>query len=217
LNIISSPVLEDPVHRGGPVTISYIFYASAGAYLLRFYIVYTDENPWEPEGMRGREKYFEVPYLRTIIDRNQNLCTIVYPQITKLNAALVSNLRVGPAKVLSYSWPSPAYLESIAAIRHYNFNVRFKRVVFYLVQFDQPFYQYYSIVNRFEDRLAVRLDAPDYTNITGSSGLFASVRVDSAVWNIPEYIDLGRLDANYCQQEVPQIAPKIDPLSWIIP
>lgn len=213
----STHIMDDPSrYFGQPVACNFIFYATASAYLVRLYIVYTAENPWEPLSIRDKEKYFEVPYRRIAIDLNNDLCTILYPEITRINPGAISR-PVGTPRVQGYTFPFPAYNESIAAIRRYNFNVRFKRAIFYLVQFDQPFYQYYSIANLYEDKLGVRLDAPDYSNIAGASGLFASVRVDSSVWNLPEFIAPGPRGYNpvYCQQEVPQIAPKFDPLSWM--
>jgi hypothetical protein len=219
--IATPSVLSNPAAQfGQSVLLTSSFFPTASAYLVRLYIVYTDENPWDPPARQGKEKYFEVPYRRISINRNFDLCTIIYPQLTKLEPSLITpTTGSGNPKVLGFTFPFPAYNESIAAIRRYNFNVRFKRVMFYLIQFDQPYYRYYSIVNNYRDRLAVRLDEPDYTNISGGSGLFASIRVDSTSWDLPEFIAPGPSTYNpvYCQQEVPQIAPKIDPLSWIIP
>jgi hypothetical protein len=221
LYIATPSVLSNPVAQfGQPVLLTYSFFPTLSAYLVRFYIVYTDENPWDPPALRGKEKYFEVPYRRIALNRNLELCTVIYPQLTKLEPALISPVPgSGNPKVLGFTFPFSTYNESIAAIRRYNFNVRFKRAVFYVIQFDQPYYRYYSIVNNYRDKLAIRLDEPDYTNILGGSGLFASIRVDSTSWDLPEFIAPGPSTYNpvYCQQEVPQIAPKFDPLSWRIP
>jgi hypothetical protein len=193
----------------------------SGAFLSRLYVVFTAENPWERETERFREKYVEVPILRIAINRNLDQCAISYPTVLKNTIRPPRTGQAPPS--LGIIFPFPSYPETIANIRRYNFNVRFKRAVLYLVQFDEPWYKYYANANIFHDKLSVRVDPPaDYTNVFGALGVFASMRVDSAVWQLPEFItpfDPQRypLPITYCQQEVPHIAPKFDPLSWRIP
>lgn len=222
ISIGSVNVLDDPEnHAFQDVRANFIISPQAKGYLFRFYLVFTAENPWESEVERSKEKYIEVPLRRSALDRNLDLCDIFYPQF--LSYRNVKPQRPGQDPLeLGLIYPFPTYNETIALIRRYNFNVRFKRAVFYLVQFDEAFTKYYLNANQFRDKLAVRLgEPPDYSNINGAVGLFGSIRVDSSVWRLPEFLKPFRDDwpqpITYCQQEAPQAAPKFDPLSWMRP
>ncbi len=153
----------------------------AKAQLVRFYIVYTTENPGEV----GKEKYYEVPVFWKIIDLNYEIHQTIFPSPTRRTSPVN---RRDQTFYQGMTYPFPTYNESIYKIIHYNFNVRFKRAVFQLIQFDEFWYKHYAAANLFQDRLAVRLDPPDYSNIQGGSGMFGSFRVDSTVIPLPEYI-----------------------------
>jgi len=58
---------------------------------------------------------------------------------------------------------------------------RYTRVgaVAYMYNIDSDFYNYYKISRGFEDPNTVRLDMPDYTNISGARGIFGVVYGDS--------------------------------------
>jgi hypothetical protein len=64
----------------------------------------------------------------------------------------------------------------------------FTQALFYVVQFDVALWNYYSVANMFRDKLSVRTDEPDYTNINNGTGVFGSTTVDSLVWPIPHFI-----------------------------
>lgn len=222
ISIGSVNVLDDPEnHAFQDVRANFIISPQAKGYLVRFYLVFTAENPWESEAERSKEKYVEVPLRRSALDRKLDLCDIFYPQF--LSYRNVQPQRPGQDPLeLGLIYPFPTYNETIALIRRYNFNVRFKRAVFYLVQFDEAFTKYYLNANQYRDKFAVRLaEPPDYSNINGAVGLFGSIRVDSTVWRLPEILKPFRDDwprpITYCKQEAPQAAPKFDPLSWMIP
>lgn len=173
---------SSPAYFTRPVVAQFSLNDIAKAQLLRFFIVYTTENP----GDNGREHYYEVPTLWRIINDNLDITLKVFPKPTRRTAPLNRRDQTTP---LSVSYPFPTYNESIYQIKRGNFNVRFKRAVFYLVQFDEQWYKYYATANLFQDKLSVRVDPPDYTNIRGGMGLFGSVRVDSVVIPLPELID----------------------------
>lgn len=168
-----------------PVAALFTLSDLAKAYLVRLYMVYTAENPWEPESTRSKEKYYEVPAFWKILNLNLEHHQKQYPEPTRRTSPVN---RRDQTHYLAALFPYPTRQESVYEIVHYNFNVRFKRAVFYLVQFDEAWYRYYATVNLFQDRLAVRLDPPDYSNIQGGYGLFGSFRVDSTVVPLPEYI-----------------------------
>lgn len=51
--------------------------------------------------------------------------------------------------------------------------IRLRRTMYRLTELDEALYAYYSTVNGFPDSGTLRLDEPDYTNITGGLGVFA--------------------------------------------
>lgn len=52
-------------------------------------------------------------------------------------------------------------------------NLHLRRTIYRLTELDDAIYAYYSTVNGFPDSGTLRLDEPDYTNITGGLGIFA--------------------------------------------
>lgn len=221
LSTISGIVLENPDKNiGRDIILNFKLASNARGFLVRFYVVFNASNPGEPEATRNSEKYFEVPTLRIAEGNNSGKCKIFYPQILKQVVALATRLGEQPP-LLGYYFPFPAYNESIESILRNNHGVRFKRAVFYLVQFDEPYYRYYSIVNLSQDRYGVLREEPDNTNISAGVGLFASMRVDSVVWNLPETIrgfPGGYLEQiTVCQQENPQRGPLLGELGQRFP
>jgi len=67
-------------------------------------------------------------------------------------------------------------------------SVRFKQAVFTLTQVEKQLYNYYNISRGFRDPNSIRVDEPDYTNITGGGGVFGAFSVDSIVVNLPATI-----------------------------
>ncbi len=65
------------------------------------------------------------------------------------------------------------------------------RAVFQLTQFDEHLYRYYKNVNGFSDRFSIRLDEPDYTNISDGLGVFGAMTVDSLVHDFTDIIESG--------------------------
>ncbi|HWP82099.1 MAG TPA: DUF4249 family protein [Bacteroidota bacterium] len=59
-----------------------------------------------------------------------------------------------------------------------------QRTVFILTQADEHLYNYYNIVNGFQDPYLVRLDEPDYTNIRGGVGVFGSFFEQTFVYEV---------------------------------
>ena len=210
----SGQFLNDPIRfRRLPLNVEYEPTPQAKAFLIRLYVVFTAENFWEPESVRGKEKYFEIPIRRIATNRLAEECIIQYPQIRKLGTIRAPTQGQQPL-LLAFPFPFLTYVESIARISRSNFNARFKRAVSYYVQFDDPWYKYYATTNLFEDKLGVRLDNPLYSNMNGSIGLFGSMRVDSVIVPLQETIPYlfemsGDAFYVYCQQEAP---PSTEPL-----
>lgn len=190
LNIPASStyVLDNPdINLTKSVGVSFELSTLAAAYLVRFQIVFTAENPWESENQRYKEKWYQVPFKREAIDRLYERCRITFPQVTRREGPYTTPLR-GEKALSHFEFPFPAYNESIVQILRTNNNVKFKRAVFYFIQLDDALYKYYATANSFEAKYSVRLDQPDYTNIQGGLGVFGSTQVDSIAWNLPERI-----------------------------
>ncbi len=65
----------------------------------------------------------------------------------------------------------------------YGSKVYRKQAKFYLIQLDAGLYNYYGVVNGFQDPYSVRVDRPDYTNIQNGLGVFGSFNVDTLLIN----------------------------------
>ena len=105
----------------------------------------------------------------------------------------------GPRRVpLSYRasrgftyWGWYDLLEKIIGVED-GYQSRFVQVVFRVIHFDMPLYYAYGIAHNFLDNNSIRLDEPNYTNISGGLGVFGSVAVDSVVRALPYDIYHGR-------------------------
>lgn len=62
---------------------------------------------------------------------------------------------------------------------HAGSKLTFKRIVFRILQVDQNWYDYYNTVRKFQDMFSIRLDEPDFTNLSNGYGLFGAFTVDS--------------------------------------
>jgi hypothetical protein len=59
-------------------------------------------------------------------------------------------------------------------------SLRFVRSIFILTQVEEHLYDYFNIVNRFQDEYSIRNDMPDYSNINGGTGIFGGRTIDTA-------------------------------------
>lgn len=59
-------------------------------------------------------------------------------------------------------------------------DLRFVRAIFILTQVEEHLYDYFNIVNRFQDEYSIRNDMPDYSNIKGGAGIFGGRTIDTA-------------------------------------
>lgn len=105
-------------------------------------------------------------------NRDSNTSTTpVYPQLQR---------NVDPNPVISF--PVANYLQTIAQLTdQYSTRIILKQTKFYLIQVDKSVYDYYNVVNGFEDKFSIRTDQPDYTNVQNGLGVFGSFAVDSLV------------------------------------
>jgi hypothetical protein len=64
-------------------------------------------------------------------------------------------------------------------------NLRFKDIRFTLVQFNNELFTYYSVANNFPGAATIRLDEPDYSNITNGYGIFGTMSTQVKVYGTP--------------------------------
>jgi len=143
--------------------------SNAAAYILRFYLEYEYllDVTWYSEKM-------EVPW--TIVGGESEAPKVTYPSLL----ARGQRAPISPRGSDGVIFPGSAYRYTISQIRAQfpGGNARLKRAIFSLTQIDYPMYAYYSTVNEFPGAGTLRLDDPDYTNIQGGFGVFATQRED---------------------------------------
>lgn len=96
--------------------------------------------------------------------------------------------QVGREGIETYAFNEFAYRRTVEMVFQRNLDVRFLRAVFYLVQYESNWYNYYQTTNRSKDRYTTRLDETDFSNIQGGLGVFGAFSVDSAFVVLPEVL-----------------------------
>jgi len=104
-----------------------------------------------------------------------------------------------PSLYSSYIYAGGAYSKAIyvstlqQVIRqHAGVKLTFKRIVFRFLQVDQNWYDYYNTVRKFQDIFSIRLDEPDFTNLSNGYGLFGAFTVDSLEHTYPPEFPYNR-------------------------
>jgi hypothetical protein len=144
------------------------FGTSAGAYVLRLFIEY------ERTGSGGISiEKVEVP-VASSADASGNL-SLQYPVFARVPAVSSGN---GFATATQW-FPKAFYASTQADIIKSNppGTVRIVAVMYTLAQIDDALYDYYYILNGPKDLSTIRLDAPDFTNITDGVGVIASTQM----------------------------------------
>jgi hypothetical protein len=193
ISVVNAFVLSDPFNT--PVEsygVSAALAPEAKAFLVRFYVDYLSPLP----GGGYKSKRFEVPVaifkVPVRISYLRERTTEFYPQpvrrSTPANPPGGTNFWGGYIRSEEqYVYTTEAYVKKLRSLyESEGYDVTFSRAVFYLMQFDGPLWNYWNVSNGFHDRYSIRIDDPEYTNITGGAGVFGSVVVDSTVLPLPE-------------------------------
>jgi hypothetical protein len=79
------------------------------------------------------------------------------------------------------------YSQLIQAISasHQDTRLKFKSIVFRVLQVEKNTYDYYKIVHGFQDPYTIRFDQPDFTDLTEGLGLFGGCTIDTLVHDFP--------------------------------
>jgi hypothetical protein len=112
--------------------------------------------------------------------------TPVYPVMIRRTSTPTTSLRgIVPRESMLYS--HAAYRQTLWLLYglHGETNLRMRRFLIMLVQADLPFFMYYSYANNFQDRYTIRVDQPDFSNLTGALGFFGSISVDTLSYTLP--------------------------------
>lgn len=114
-----------------------------------------------------------------------NMTAPVYPTLTRRENK--APLGGGSALPEVTFFSNRAYEETITRLHDQigSSNLRMRKAVFYLVQADRHFFTYYAFANSFADPLSIRVDQPDYSNISGALGVFGAMTLDSVSYSIP--------------------------------
>jgi hypothetical protein len=91
-------------------------------------------------------------------------------------------------------YPVEFYALTLSEIlkRHPTGQIMFRKAVVITLQAEENLYNYFSIVNAFNDRYSIRLDEPEFTNIIGGRGLFGGFSIDSLIVDLPSNFPYNR-------------------------
>jgi hypothetical protein len=104
---------------------------------------------------------------------------LVYPTPIPLGGAAIPE-SPGNELVVFSAEAAQSALDGLRA-RYQGDTIHFKQAVVGLTQMDSVLYSYYNVLHGFPGSAAIRLDEPDFSNIHGGLGIFASTTVDSVV------------------------------------
>jgi len=141
-------------------------------------------EPFTPHSEDAEECYVAIRAYRdydTVYLSNNGPSDFVaqYPTLRRRNGTAA--VGSGPQTAETTFYLNSTYEATISLIHatHGTPNIRMKRAVFLLQQADRHFFTYYSYANSFQDRLTIRVDQPDYTNMDGALGFFGSMTIDT--------------------------------------
>jgi len=116
----------------------------------------------------------EVPLI--FLTEDPDLSQAVYGTVKKLE----TNVIIGVYSNLAYR----TLMSGIAA-KTYPQSLTYKKVIVQVVQLEENLYNYRGVVHGFYDPFSIRLDRPNYSNISNGSGLFGAYAVDTASHTLP--------------------------------
>ncbi len=126
------------------------------------------------------DERIEVP-TRVIAD-TLNLWVVTYPSLTRK-----------VVRQTGTSFAVKAYVATLYRIIKQNpkKKIAFRRVVGRVLQCEQGLYDYYNTVNGFRDPVSIRVDLPEYSNISGAKGVFGAYALDSLTHILPDNFGLN--------------------------
>lgn len=161
-------------NRAGPPKLTFTLSPLTAAYRVSLVVEYHDRI-FSDTIVSSRE----IPDKMYLIDCFYEIFHRSYPPVQRRDPLVTT---------ATFQWDKFSYRKTIEQVWEGGINREFRRAIFYLAQFDDPYYKYYSAVTAFQDRNAIRLDYPDYSNIEGGAGVFAALTIDTLVIPLPANI-----------------------------
>jgi hypothetical protein len=182
ISLTNFSVLADPYHTTlENYGMDIYFSGQTKAFVARIYVDYLAATMYNGIFQPKRR---EIPIAVKLLIKYMGTYELIYPAVR----------RTSPTYRESESFPTQGWydlLENIILLQD-GLGSRFVQAVFQVVHFDEPLYNAYGVSSNFQDRYSVRLDESDYTNISGGTGVFGSVAVDSVVSVLPYDIYASR-------------------------
>ncbi|HMK38414.1 MAG TPA: hypothetical protein VK569_03675, partial [Bacteroidota bacterium] len=144
------------------------FGTSNGAYVLELFVEYE----LTLNGITTTERA-EVP-VASSVDASGKM-TYQYPAFARVPQVVSGN---GFATAITW-FPHALYASTLTGITANNppGSTRITAAVYTMTQIDDALYDYYYILNGPKDLSTIRLDAPDFTNLTNGVGVIASTQM----------------------------------------
>ena len=168
LNNNTPYIFLDPRKDVDDIPVSIQLSSGAQGYLVRLFINFDVGN-----GQVWEHRRLEVPMAGDSL-----MVKSIYPTLTRRPNASSSSVTL----VFAHD----AYLGILRSLEG-QFGTRFFRLTgatFILTQVEPNLYGYYNVVNGFRDPYSIRMDQPDFTNISGGVGVFGGMVEDSIVVNL---------------------------------
>jgi len=145
-------------------------------YMVRFYVQYDllKGSTWIPTAT-------EMPGWMVIVDSTKYFG---YPKLVRRST---TPGLPGTWQIESVYFMPSAYHEKVGELgRLYGKTMRLRRLFFVLTQVEQNLYMFYNLANGYQDAISIRLDMPDWTNISGGIGVFGAMVEDTVYADIPD-------------------------------
>lgn len=146
---------------------------TTSGYLFLWYLEY------QLVSQSGRTYRTEIPLEYSSSGGGDTVAT--YPELKRIAWELTGN-QTTIAEVFSLN----AYMRIVRDLQaKHKTDIRFRASRFLLIRVDGNTYTYHSIANGFRDLYSIRMDLPDFSNVSGGLGLVGAMTVDSSIVLLP--------------------------------
>lgn len=173
----SIDILDDPDNYKGTSWVGAytMLMQSTKAYSCQLAIEYLvlTSGEWKPESI-------EVP-----VWASSSFAYVGYPSVYKVQS-------YAPYAGVVYS--KDIYMKTLQRVikLHAGSKLIFQRIAFRFLLLDQNWYDYYNTVRSLQDPFSIRLDEPDFTNLSNGYGLFGASAIDSVQHFYPDEFPYNR-------------------------
>lgn len=183
-------LLRDPWYTEDDLGLQISISDLTKGFFVRFFLDYD----YYVKDIGWKEQHLEIPVgLSNAV--NLNNYNAIYPHlIMRKSDPLIRITQPGKEPKETASFFNSVYRRMIKLVRaaYHPDDLRMKRVVFQLIQAEPQLYNYYSVVSGFQDASSIRIDKPDYTNISGALGLFGGYVQDTISVSVPDTLGFGK-------------------------